>query len=130
MQGAAAAQLAIARCTDVRTDSLRARRRFRWLERRAFFRGPTPLSADPLTSQLYLGRRLVKTFGLSHGGIGYRSSMGFNPGGEASPWLSRTSFFTSESVSEGHPDKMCDQISDGVVDEIVRQDPRHAWPAR
>ena len=33
-------------------------------------------------------------------------------------------FFTSESVSEGHPDKMCDQISDAVVDEIIRQDPR------
>ena len=32
--------------------------------------------------------------------------------------------FTSESVSEGHPDKMCDQISDAVVDEIIRQDPR------
>ena len=32
--------------------------------------------------------------------------------------------FTSESVSEGHPDKMCDQISDGVVDEILRQDPK------
>ncbi len=32
--------------------------------------------------------------------------------------------FTSESVSEGHPDKMCDQISDAVVDEILRQDPR------
>jgi S-adenosylmethionine synthetase len=32
--------------------------------------------------------------------------------------------FTSESVSEGHPDKMCDQISDAVVDEIIRQDPK------
>jgi S-adenosylmethionine synthetase len=32
--------------------------------------------------------------------------------------------FTSESVGEGHPDKMCDQISDAVVDEIIRQDPR------
>jgi S-adenosylmethionine synthetase len=32
--------------------------------------------------------------------------------------------FTSESVSEGHPDKMCDQISDAVVDEIIRQDAR------
>ena len=32
--------------------------------------------------------------------------------------------FTSESVSEGHPDKMCDQISDSVVDEIIRQDPK------
>ncbi|CAH6419174.1 S-adenosylmethionine synthetase [uncultured virus] len=32
-------------------------------------------------------------------------------------------FFTSESVSEGHPDKMCDQISDAVLDECLRQDP-------
>ncbi|HML49105.1 MAG TPA: methionine adenosyltransferase [Clostridia bacterium] len=33
-------------------------------------------------------------------------------------------FFTSESVTEGHPDKLCDQISDAVLDEILRQDPR------
>jgi len=31
--------------------------------------------------------------------------------------------FTSESVSEGHPDKMCDQISDGVLDAVLSQDP-------
>ncbi|MBC6934575.1 MAG: methionine adenosyltransferase [Chloroflexi bacterium] len=31
--------------------------------------------------------------------------------------------FTSESVSEGHPDKMCDQISDAVLDAILEQDP-------
>lgn len=31
--------------------------------------------------------------------------------------------FTSESVSEGHPDKMCDQISDAVLDAILAQDP-------
>ena len=31
--------------------------------------------------------------------------------------------FTSESVGEGHPDKLCDQISDGVLDECLRQDP-------
>ena len=31
--------------------------------------------------------------------------------------------FTSESVSEGHPDKVSDQISDGVLDEMLRQDP-------
>jgi S-adenosylmethionine synthetase len=30
--------------------------------------------------------------------------------------------FTSESVSEGHPDKVCDQISDAVLDELLRQD--------
>jgi S-adenosylmethionine synthetase len=32
-------------------------------------------------------------------------------------------YFTSESVSEGHPDKVCDQISDAVLDEILRYDP-------
>ncbi len=32
-------------------------------------------------------------------------------------------FFTSESVTEGHPDKMCDQISDAVLDEILKDDP-------
>lgn len=31
-------------------------------------------------------------------------------------------FFTSESVTEGHPDKICDQISDAVLDEVLRQD--------
>src|SRR5438105_1315327 len=31
--------------------------------------------------------------------------------------------FTSESVTEGHPDKVCDQISDGVLDDVLRQDP-------
>jgi len=31
-------------------------------------------------------------------------------------------FFTSESVGEGHPDKVCDQISDGVLDEVMRLD--------
>jgi S-adenosylmethionine synthetase len=32
--------------------------------------------------------------------------------------------FTSESVTEGHPDKICDQISDAVLDEVLRADPR------
>jgi len=31
--------------------------------------------------------------------------------------------FTSESVTEGHPDKICDQISDAILDEMLRQDP-------
>ena len=31
--------------------------------------------------------------------------------------------FTSESVTEGHPDKICDQISDAILDDILRQDP-------
>lgn len=32
-------------------------------------------------------------------------------------------FFTSESVTEGHPDKICDQISDGILDAILAKDP-------
>lgn len=35
----------------------------------------------------------------------------------------RKYLFTSESVGEGHPDKVCDQISDGVLDCVLRQDP-------
>ena len=31
--------------------------------------------------------------------------------------------FTSESVTEGHPDKICDQISDAVLDALLEQDP-------
>ncbi|MFH0927640.1 MAG: methionine adenosyltransferase, partial [Candidatus Micrarchaeota archaeon] len=32
--------------------------------------------------------------------------------------------FTSESVSEGHPDKVCDKISDAILDDLIRQDPQ------
>ncbi|MBF0610034.1 MAG: methionine adenosyltransferase [Magnetococcales bacterium] len=38
--------------------------------------------------------------------------------------MSRNYLFTSESVSEGHPDKMADQISDAVLDAILTQDPK------
>ena len=31
--------------------------------------------------------------------------------------------FTSESVTEGHPDKICDQVSDAVLDALLAQDP-------
>ena len=31
--------------------------------------------------------------------------------------------FTSESVTEGHPDKMCDAISDAILDAIMKEDP-------
>ena len=31
--------------------------------------------------------------------------------------------FTSESVTEGHPDKVCDQISDAILDDILSKDP-------
>lgn len=34
-----------------------------------------------------------------------------------------SSYFTSESVTEGHPDKICDQISDAILDDALRQDP-------
>jgi len=34
-----------------------------------------------------------------------------------------TFYFTSECVSEGHPDKICDQVSDSILDECLRQDP-------
>lgn len=39
-----------------------------------------------------------------------------------------TYLFTSESVTEGHPDKVCDQISDAILDDLLRQDP-HAHVA-
>src|SRR5882762_9117052 len=32
-------------------------------------------------------------------------------------------FLTSESVTEGHPDKLCDQVSDAILDAILAQDP-------
>jgi S-adenosylmethionine synthetase len=38
--------------------------------------------------------------------------------------VSKNYIFTSESVSEGHPDKVADQISDAILDEMLRQDPR------
>jgi len=42
--------------------------------------------------------------------------------------VSRASYlFTSESVSEGHPDKVCDRISDEVVDAFFEIAPRHGW---
>lgn len=37
--------------------------------------------------------------------------------------LGNNRFMTSESVTEGHPDKVCDQISDAVLDEIIKKDP-------
>ena len=32
-------------------------------------------------------------------------------------------FFTSESVTSGHPDKVCDQVADAILDELLKQDP-------
>lgn len=37
--------------------------------------------------------------------------------------MAKRTFFTSESVTEGHPDKICDQISDGILDAILAKDP-------
>ncbi len=38
--------------------------------------------------------------------------------------MTKTTLFTSESVCAGHPDKICDAISDALLDEILRQDPQ------
>jgi len=38
--------------------------------------------------------------------------------------MSKNYLFTSESVTEGHPDKVCDQVSDAIVDAIIEKDPR------
>jgi len=37
--------------------------------------------------------------------------------------MNNTRYFTSESVTEGHPDKICDQISDAILDNLISQDP-------
>ena len=38
--------------------------------------------------------------------------------------------FTSESVTEGHPDKIADQISDTILDALLAEDPRPGSPSR
>lgn len=45
--------------------------------------------------------------------------------GNRKGWIKtmKTKLFTSESVTEGHPDKICDKISDAILDEMLRQDP-------
>ena len=42
----------------------------------------------------------------------------------------RDFLFTSESVTEGHPDKIADQVSDAVLDAVLRDDPQAAARAR
>ena len=37
--------------------------------------------------------------------------------------MTKRRLFTSESVTEGHPDKICDQISDSILDAIIAKDP-------
>ena len=39
------------------------------------------------------------------------------------PWPTHDFVFTSESVSEGHPDKICDRISDAIVDTFLAAEP-------
>ena len=41
-----------------------------------------------------------------------------------------TKLLTSESVTEGHPDKVCDQISDAVLDAILGKTRKPMWPVR
>ncbi|XP_049834534.1 S-adenosylmethionine synthase isoform X2 [Schistocerca gregaria] len=49
---------------------------------------------------------------------------GYQQNGHMEPEILEDTFlFTSESVGEGHPDKMCDQISDAILDAHLRQDP-------
>ncbi len=38
--------------------------------------------------------------------------------------MAKITYVTSESVTEGHPDKICDQISDAILDDLLRQDPQ------
>jgi S-adenosylmethionine synthetase len=42
---------------------------------------------------------------------------------ERGTWMKKHSIFTSESATAGHPDKLCDQISDAIVDRFLEQDP-------
>ena len=42
--------------------------------------------------------------------------------------MSKNTVFTSESVSEGHPDKLCDAVSDAILDACLAQDPHSLVP--
>ena len=53
--------------------------------------------------------------------VPWRTRSGSTPGVEQEENMKR--LFTSESVTEGHPDKMCDQISDAILDAILEKDP-------
>ncbi len=52
-----------------------------------------------------------------------QAGVGDNKTTEGETAVSRRTVFTSESVTEGHPDKIADQISDAILDEILRNDP-------
>ena len=49
-------------------------------------------------------------------------SPGHWPGGKVW-WNVERRLISAESVTEGHPDKICDQISDAILDDLLRQDP-------
>jgi S-adenosylmethionine synthetase len=54
---------------------------------------------------------------------GVRKHLTMSAGGNRLNQPGKNFLFTSESVTEGHPDKIADQISDAVLDEVMRQDP-------
>ena len=56
---------------------------------------------------------------------GYRTkTLEEKMGNHGDSWMTaERTYFTSESVTEGHPDKVCDQISDAVLDAVLRLDP-------
>ncbi|ODN01022.1 S-adenosylmethionine synthase [Orchesella cincta] len=58
-----------------------------------------------------------------HNGYAMHNGAGTNGAAEVSLAEGETFLFTSESVGEGHPDKMCDQISDAILDAHLKQDP-------
>ena len=58
-------------------------------------------------------------------------SLSYSPSSRRILFVAQGKFlFTSESVSMGHPDKLADQISDGILDALFAQDPIAAWPAK
>ena len=44
--------------------------------------------------------------------------------------MAELKLISAESVTEGHPDKVCDQISDAILDDMLAQDPQSTWPWR
>lgn len=44
--------------------------------------------------------------------------------------MSKNFIFTSESVSEGHPDKLCDAVSDAILDAVLEQDTHATWSVK
>src|SRR5436190_21375276 len=63
---------------------------------------------------------LVVLFRVPHSALRIRDGGTMSTTFMQSPQL----FFTSESVTEGHPDKLCDQVSDAILDAFLTHDPR------